>query len=227
MVLEINNIFKSFNGLDVLENLSFCIDEGSITSIIGESGCGKTTLLRIMMGILEPTSGDVSGLPDGVGYVPQNLGLFPWRTVEGNIHFPLEVIKIEGSSVNDVVSLMGLSGFEKYYPKQLSGGMAQRAAIGRALITKPKILFLDEPFKSLDEITRNRLNGELKELWGKLGTTVVLITHSIREAICFSDKILVLSPRPATIKNTIKLSRNLTNMEICNYEKDIYNNILG
>jgi len=201
MILEVNNISKSFNGLNVLKDISFSVEEGSIISIIGESGCGKTTLLRIMMGLLEPTSGSVLNLSDGFGYVPQNLGLFPWRTVEQNIRFPLEVTKKNGSSTSNIISLMGLNGFERYYPYQLSGGMQQRVSIGRALVTHPRVLFLDEPFRSLDELTRDRLNRELSKMWKKLGITVILITHSIREATLLSDKIIVLSSvLPSTIK---------------------------
>lgn len=201
MILEVNNISKNFNGLKVLDNIKFSIEEGTITSIIGESGCGKTTLLRIMMGVLDPTSGAISGVRDGFGYVPQNNSLFPWRTVEDNIKFPLEILKKKKRDVSEMISLMGLSGFEKYYPYQLSGGMQQRVSIGRALISSPKILFLDEPFRSLDELTRDRLNRELLILWRKLGVTVILITHSIREAVLLSDNIVVLSSsKPSNIK---------------------------
>ena len=157
-MIEVKNISKKFNSFNALEDISFTIEPGSIVSIIGRSGCGKTTLLKIMMGLLKADAGTVEMSAESIGYVPQSLGLMPWRSVIENIQFPMELSgNINIVLMSRIISLIGLSSFIRYYPHQLSGGMKQRVAIGRALVTNPSILFLDEPFRSLDEITRELL----------------------------------------------------------------------
>lgn len=220
-MIHVNNISKSFNDLKVIDNISFTVSEGEIVSIIGESGCGKTTMLKCLVGLVSPDNGNIS-IPDCISYVPQNLGLLPWRTVRENINLPMEFLKKDGNT-DDIINLMGLKGFENYYVRQLSGGMSQRTAIGRALVIKPKILLLDEPFKSLDEITRSRLNNELRELWRKMGTTVILVTHSIKEAVHLSDRIIILSNRPSKVKEEVHCQRNCEEVYLYNLEIKVRN----
>lgn len=219
-ILSVKNIVKDFENLNVLSQISFDIDYGKIVSIIGKSGCGKTTLLKILAGLIEPTSGNIDKQYKNIGYIPQNLGLLPWRNVEDNIRLSLELTGSNNMDVSDILNMLNLEKFSKYKVSELSGGMQQRVAIGRAIVTKPDILFLDEPFRSLDEITRYTLNKELQSLWWGLKTTVVFVTHSIKEAVCLSDRIIILSDRPAIIKGeVVKQTRHayngiLTDLEI-------------
>jgi NitT/TauT family transport system ATP-binding protein len=199
-MIKVNNLHKTFSGFEVIKDASFSIKDGEIVSIIGRSGCGKTTLLKIMMGLLKADAGTVEVSAESIGYVPQSLGLMPWRSVAENIRFPMELSgNIDTVLMSRIISLMGLSSFIRYYPHQLSGGMKQRVAIGRALVTNPSILFLDEPFRSLDEITRELLVEEFGKTWKTLGKTVILVTHSIREAVNLSDKIIVMSKTPSKV----------------------------
>lgn len=202
-ILEALNIEKSFGSLKVLDSISFSIERGEIVSIVGESGCGKTTFIKILSELISPSNGSIKKSYDRIGYIPQNLGLLPWRNVEENIRFPLELLGEKNIDVSPIINMLSLEQFSKYKIHQLSGGMQQRVAIGRAIVTKPDILFLDEPFRSLDEITRYKLNNELKTLWWELKSTVVFVTHSIREAVCLSDRIIILSDRPAEIKGEV------------------------
>lgn len=222
-ILSVKEISKTFANppLSVLSPISLDIDCGEIVSIIGKSGCGKTTLLRILSGIIDPTTGTIEKNYKNVGYIPQNLGLLPWRNVEENIRFPLELSKCSKLDVTETMKLLDLEYFGHYRMNDLSGGMKQRVAIGRTLVTKPDILFLDEPFRSLDEITSYSLNCELKKLWYKLGSTVILVTHSIREAIYFSDRIIILSDRPASIKGMVYKDRNPPDSLINNLEEKV------
>ncbi|MCX7238973.1 MAG: ABC transporter ATP-binding protein [Burkholderiales bacterium] len=200
-----------------LSDIDLRIGEGEFVSLIGPSGCGKTTLLRVIAD-LEPISAG-SVLVNGVtphdarlarayGYVFQSPALFPWRNVLANVMLPLQ---IQGNSASQsrVIALehlerVGLSGFEKKYPWQLSGGMQQRVSIARALAFEPKILMMDEPFGALDEITRDRLNEQLQQLWQRERRTVVFVTHSIAEAVYLSSRIVVMSPRPGRIVKVIE-----------------------
>jgi NitT/TauT family transport system ATP-binding protein len=196
--------------LDVLDNLSFSICAQQFVCIIGPSGCGKTTLLRVLAGLLSPSSGSVvcpglstDGRRTGTGFVFQNANLMPWRTVLQNVMLPLELEKnIIGDTKQralDMLELVGLTGFEDTLPADLSGGMAQRVAIARALIHEPEVLFLDEPFGALDALTRERMGSELIRIWQANPVTVVMVTHSISEAILLSDRVFVLSKRPARL----------------------------
>jgi len=200
-----------------LSDINMQVDSGDFVSLIGPSGCGKTTLLRVIADLEKPTSGSITvegktphqaRLDRSYGYVFQTPGLLPWRNIEKNIHLPLEMSgysKSEQKNLSDqYLSLVSLSGFEKKYPWQLSGGMQQRVSIARALSFNPDMLLMDEPFGALDEITRDRLNEELLRLWEKTKKTVVFVTHSIPEAVFLSSKIVVMSARPGKIINVIE-----------------------
>lgn len=218
------NISKRFENnigvIEVLKKITFSVEKGSFTSLIGPSGCGKTTLLRIIGSIAEPSEGEVlvDGDPSGYvrsnhrfGFVFQEPALLPWRTVLRNIQLPGEILRETKiiARAHELINLVGLEGFENAFPKQLSGGMKTRVALARALIFHPQILLMDEPFGSLDEITRDTMNFELLRIWKEIKTTIIFVTHSISEAVLLSDKVIVLTPRPAEIKKivTVNLSR--------------------
>ena len=200
-----------------MKDVSLEVEEGDFVSFIGPSGCGKTTLLRAIAALEIPTKGHltVNGKsPDNAridreyGYVFQAAGLYPWRTVEGNIKLPLEIMGYSQAEkkerIQKVIELVELKGFEKKFPWQLSGGMQQRASIARALAFDANILLMDEPFGALDEIVRDRLNSELLDLWMQTKKTICFVTHSIPEAVFLSTKIVVMSPRPGRITDVIK-----------------------
>ena len=200
-----------------LDNIDLKIHEGEFVSLIGPSGCGKTTLMRVIADLEPISAGQVlvngvtpheARLARAYGYVFQAPALFPWRTVLANVTLPLQ---IQGRTQADSKTIaiehlerVGLKGFENKYPWQLSGGMQQRVSIARALSFEPKILMMDEPFGALDEITRDRLNEQLQQLWQKERRTVVFVTHSIAEAVYLSTKIVVMSPRPGRIVKVIE-----------------------
>lgn len=199
-----------------LSSIDLRINEGEFVSLIGPSGCGKTTLLRVIADLEQISSGTVlvngvsphdARLARAYGYVFQAPALFPWRTVLGNVMLPLQIQGMDAAQ-NRAVAIehlerVGLKGFEGKYPWQLSGGMQQRVSIARALAFEPKILMMDEPFGALDEITRDRLNEQLQQLWQRERRTVVFVTHSIAEAVYLSTKIVVMSPRPGRIVKII------------------------
>ena len=206
-----------------LSKINLDVAEGEFVSLIGPSGCGKTTLLRAIADLEKITEGalTVNGLaPEqarlarAYGYVFQAPALYPWRNVERNVGLPLEVMGFDdqASRIQRNLDLVNLSGFEKKFPWQLSGGMQQRVSIARALAFDPKLLLMDEPFGALDEIVRDKLNQQLLELWDRTGKTIVFVTHSIPEAVFLSTKIIVMSPRPGRIIDVIEsnLPRNRT-----------------
>jgi len=208
---DIEKVYQSDNSVvRALDGVSLEVRREEFLCIIGPSGCGKTTLLRILAGLLRPTRGAVylEGKPltapsRRIGFVFQKANLMPWRTVLANVTLPLEIQGIKGQEAErkarELLSLVGLEGFEGAYPHQLSGGMQQRVAIARALVHEPCILLLDEPFGPLDALTRERLNLELLRIWRARRKTVVMVTHDMREAIFLADRVLVLSPRPGRI----------------------------
>ena len=212
MALKIRNLSKTFGNHKVLNNLNFDVKDGEFLSIIGSSGCGKSTLLRILAG-LEPYEGQVydndvkveTSHPRRFLVFQEFDQLLPWKTVNGNIEFGLKLRneKDTAKKVNGVIGLVGLSGFEQYYPHQLSGGMKQRVAIARALVLNPSVLLMDEPFGSLDAQMRRKLQGELIQIWRELSMTIVFVTHNIRESIVLGDRIIVLNQKG-------KITRNLT-----------------
>ena len=217
-VKDVDLIFETNDGpVQALRNVSLEVEKGDFVSFIGPSGCGKTTLLRAIAALEIPTKGNltVNGKsPDSAridreyGYVFQAAGLYPWRTVEGNIKLPLEIMGYSKAEMKEriqkVIELVELKGFEKKFPWQLSGGMQQRASIARALSFDANILLMDEPFGALDEIVRDRLNSELLDLWRQTKKTICFVTHSIPEAVFLSTKIVVMSPRPGRITDTIQ-----------------------
>ncbi|NCO86165.1 MAG: ABC transporter ATP-binding protein [Rhodobacterales bacterium] len=213
----LNLTFRTADGpVDALRDVNLTIGKGEFVSFIGPSGCGKTTFLRCIAGLETPTAGTltVNGMtPDDArrarayGYVFQAAGLYPWRTIGGNIRLPLEIMGFsradQAARVKRVLDLVDLSGFERKYPWQLSGGMQQRASIARALAFDADILLMDEPFGALDEIVRDRLNEELLGLWARTAKTIGFVTHSIPEAVYLSTRIVVMSPRPGRITDII------------------------
>lgn len=211
-ILTVKNLSVTFpdnnGGLDALGELSFEIRPREFICFLGPSGSGKTTLLRALAGLIEPTSGSVNFLyhrhKPKIGMVFQQANLMPWRTVMENIQLSLELdgageIKSQNKA-REMIGLMGLKGFENSYPRELSGGMAQRVAIARALVHDPDLLLLDEPFASLDALTRERMWTELSNIWEAKQKTVVMVTHSINESLFLADRVMVLTKRPGKIK---------------------------
>jgi len=212
--IQVHDVTRSFlidrQPLVAVEGASFDVTAGSITAIVGPNGSGKSTLLRLIGGLLAPDSGEiriddrpVEGADPRVGIVFQEPRLLPWRDVVGNVALPLELAGVarparEGRA-RELLDLVGLSGFDGARPHQLSGGMRQRAAVARALVREPGVLLLDEPFSALDALTRERLDLGLLRLWDRTGTTIVLVTHDIAEAVFLADRVLVLSARPGRV----------------------------
>jgi NitT/TauT family transport system ATP-binding protein len=199
-----------------LDGMSLAVEEGEFLAVVGPSGCGKSTLLRLLSGLLLPISGTVAyrGQPLAhplreIGYVFQRANLMPWRTVQANIRLPLEIDRAPDAEADEraaaLISLMGLDGFAGSYPAQLSGGMQQRVALARALIHEPAVLLLDEPFGSLDALTRERMNAELLRIWNLRRPTVVMVTHSISEAVFLADRVVVLTPRPGRVRSEFRV----------------------
>ncbi len=210
-ILSIRNLSAVFpndnGGLRALDDVSFNVRAREFVCVLGPSGSGKTTLLRILAGLIPPTSGSFTfgrGEEPSIGMVFQQANLMPWRTVTENIKLPLEVNKVDETSAlkktNEMIELVGLQGFEDSLPRDLSGGMAQRVAIARALIHDPDLLLLDEPFASLDAMTRERMWTELSNIWHARQKTVIMVTHSINESLFLADRVLVLTQRPGKIK---------------------------
>lgn len=210
-ILTISNlsaVFQNDNGgLHALDDVSFNVRAREFVCVLGPSGSGKTTLLRILAGLIPPTSGAFTfgrGEEPSIGMVFQQATLMPWRTVTENIRLPLEVNKVDETTAlkktSEMIELVGLTGFEDSLPRDLSGGMAQRVAIARALIHDPDLLLLDEPFASLDAMTRERMWTELSNLWQARQKTVIMVTHSINESLFLADRVLVLTQRPGKIK---------------------------
>jgi NitT/TauT family transport system ATP-binding protein len=200
-----------------LSKVNLTVQDGDFVSFIGPSGCGKTTLLRVIADLERASQGHIhvngmtpseARLSRSYGYVFQAPGLLPWRTVERNVGLPLEIMGLDDAAgrIKRNLDLVNLTGFEKKFPWQLSGGMQQRVSIARALAFDPKLLLMDEPFGALDEIVRDKLNAQLLELWRATRKTVVFVTHSIPEAVFLSTKIVVMSPRPGRIIDVIESS---------------------
>jgi NitT/TauT family transport system ATP-binding protein len=202
-----------------LEDIDFSVPAGSFLTLLGPSGCGKSTLLRVVADIIAPSSGTVRVLGHAptqarrqreIGFVFQDATLLPWRSAIENVRLPLEVggaaqTRRAGRSPEELLALVGLTGWEKALPQELSGGMRQRVSIARALLGGPKILLMDEPFGALDEITRDRLNDELLGIWRETGTTILFVTHSIHEAAYLGQQVLMLAARPGRVREIISV----------------------
>jgi len=213
-ILQVESLCKTFENaqgsLLAVANISFTVSTGEFLCIVGPSGCGKTTLLQLLAGLLPPTRGRIlltgellSEPHPAISIVFQKPNLMPWRTVLDNVLLPLQIQSTPAPEARPqgqkVLATVGLSEFASAYPHELSGGMEQRVAVARALIQQPSILLLDEPFGALDALTRERLNIELLRIWQDQNLTAIMVTHNIREAVYLADRVLVLSPRPATI----------------------------
>jgi NitT/TauT family transport system ATP-binding protein len=197
-------------GIEAVRPVDLTFAAGQTTALVGASGCGKSTLLRMIAGLERPSAGkiEIGGLPPadtlreaGLSVAFQDPSLLPWRSVRGNIELALSLARrpVDHAAVDQLIALVGLEGYAEVRPAELSGGMRQRAAIARALATEPRLLLLDEPFGAVDELTRQQLAQDLPRLWEARGTTTILVTHSVTEAVMLSDRVIVLSPRPAEI----------------------------
>nr|WP_055569969.1 ABC transporter ATP-binding protein [Streptomyces atriruber] len=199
-----------------LRDVSLDIGAGEFVAIVGPSGCGKSTLLKLVAGLLSPSSGEVllggervRGPRPDTGYVFQRAALLDWRSARRNILLQAEMRKLPAerarARADELIRTAGLDGFEDAYPHELSGGMQQRVALCRALLHEPPVLLMDEPFGALDALTREQLNVELNRIWRETGTTVLLVTHSIAEAVYLADRVVVMSPRPGTVTEVIEV----------------------
>jgi NitT/TauT family transport system ATP-binding protein len=215
-ILTIRNLTTVFpdenGGLRALRDVTFDVHPREFICVLGPSGSGKTTLLRILAGLIQPTSGSFTfghGEQPSIGMVFQQATLMPWRTVTENIKLPLEIKNVDDATARaqtqEMIELVGLQGFEDSLPRDLSGGMAQRVAIARALIHDPDLLLLDEPFGSLDALTRERMWTELSRIWQARQKTVIMVTHSINESLFLADRVLVLTQRPGSVKLDMKV----------------------
>jgi len=239
-VKEIRKTFTTRDGeLTALGSVSFNVYPQEFVSIVGPSGCGKTTLLKIIAGLMKQTDGEI--VVDNqqfdptheVGFVFQKALLLDWRNILDNVLLPIEILKFSRAEYMpralELLELVGLKGFEKSYPKELSGGMQQRVSLARALIHNPKVILMDEPFGALDAITREKMNLELLRIWAGAKKTIIFITHEIQEAVFLSDRVIVLSARPSEMIGSLdidlKRPRNLdvrTSVEFGKYAKEVY-----
>ncbi len=247
MLAEIKNVSKTFdtegNKILVLDNISFAVDDNDFICIVGPSGCGKSTLLRIIVGLEKPTSGEVLFKgevisPDNpkVAMVFQNFALFPWLTVQENIELVLESLKLgkdSGKIACKYIKAVGLDGFEKVYPRELSGGMKQRVGFARALAVEPILLCMDEPFSSLDALTAQNLKDELLLLWADKTMppdAVIMVTHNVEEAVYLANRIIVLSPRPGKVLADLRIElerpRNRKDPEFYRWVDKVYSLIV-
>jgi NitT/TauT family transport system ATP-binding protein len=218
-IFSLESVHKSFptetGTIDVIGDITLNVNEGEFLCLVGPSGCGKTTLLKLMCGLEQPTSGRVliKGVPPNpkgqkFGVIFQEESLLPWRNVKKNVEFGQELVdrKVSEELTAKYISMVGLSGFENYYPHQISGGMKKRVAIARALAVEPDIIMMDEPFADLDAQTRWILQKELLSIWHKLHKTVIFITHNVEEAVFLGQYVAVLTKRPASLKSLIEIN---------------------
>jgi NitT/TauT family transport system ATP-binding protein len=214
--IEMSGAGKRYDTLQVFRDVEFAVGEREVLAIIGPSGCGKTTLLRCIDGLIPLTDGEISvegqpvtGPREGVAMVFQNFGLFPWKTVFHNVAYGLKLAGASRAQINEkipeFIKLVGLSGFENYYPYQISGGMQQRCGLARALAVDPRVLLMDEPFGAVDAQTREILQFEMLRIWEAKPTSMVFVTHAIDEAVLMGDRVLVLKGRPSTVHEIVEV----------------------
>lgn len=247
MSIKINNVKKTFSlkseDIEVLKDINLEINDGDFISIVGPSGCGKSTLLKIILGLDDVTSGEltINGKSveetnsTEVGIIFQESRLFPWKTVEKNIEFGIVDKSLTKEQKKELIAqyikLIGLEGFERALPNQLSGGMKQRVSIARTLINKPQILLLDEPFGALDAFTKINLQNEVLKIWEKEKSTMIIVTHDIDEAIFLGTKVVVMSPKPGIIQKVFDIDlprpRDRTSNDFSYYRKKIFKEFFG
>lgn len=209
-IVGFHDVTKTFaSGVTALARTSFDVRRGEFVSLLGPSGCGKSTALRIIAGLIDPSAGEVAwhderhGVPGSIGFVFQEPTLMPWASVAANVHLPLKLMGLDVArarpKIDTALARVGLSDFADAYPRELSGGMKMRVSIARALVTRPQLLLMDEPFAALDEITRFKLNNDLLALWHASDQTIVFVTHSVFESVFLSSRILVMTKRPGRV----------------------------
>lgn len=230
--LSVRNLSMTFQGeesLETLDDLTFSLGKQEFLCVLGPSGSGKSTLLRLIAGLLKPTTGEIifnnAEVSPRIGLVFQQANLMPWRTVFDNIILPLELQGVEKTEAHrqaeEMIRLVGLEEFSHAWPAELSGGMAQRVAIARAYAADPDLLLLDEPFGSLDALTREKMGTELLRIWQEKRKAVIMVTHSIAEALLLSDRVMVFSPRPAHIHTEVSVNLARPRNEEMRYSKEI------
>ena len=212
-LVGVRGVSKVFaNGVQALANVSLDVEAGEFLSVLGPSGCGKSTLLRLIAGLIQPSSGtiDLAAGQAELGFVFQEPTLMPWATALANVALPLKLRGVapaeRGARAAEALANVGLKGFERTWPRELSGGMKMRVSIARALVTEPRLLLMDEPFAALDEITRHRLNADLLELWQRSKVTVVFVTHSVFESVFLSQRIAVMAARPGRVLSELSIA---------------------
>lgn len=221
-MLQVENLYKNYQlsskkNIQALHDVNFSVADGEFVSLVGPSGCGKSTIIRLLAGFMNPTSGKiledgqaVTGISRERGVVFQRYHLYPWLNVEENIAFGLVLLKMSDKNIKNIVDhyveATGLKGFEKAYPKELSGGMRQRVALARTFAPNPKILLLDEPFTALDMQTKRFMQDLLLQMWEQEKRTIVFVTHDVEEAAFMSDRVIILSQRPATVVEEVKIN---------------------
>ena len=216
-VLSLEHVSKTFDsGTEAVADVSLSVQDGEFLSLVGPSGCGKSTLLRIVADLLKPTMGKIewpNGRPE-IGFVFQEPTLMPWADARSNVRLPLDLAHLPRSEsearATQALKRVGLSGFERAFPRELSGGMRMRVSLARALVAEPRLLLLDEPFAALDEITRQSLNDDLLALWAEDTMTVIFVTHSVFESTYLSSRVVVMTPRPGHIAAEVSLSTSGT-----------------
>jgi NitT/TauT family transport system ATP-binding protein len=202
--ISLSHVSKVYaNGTVALQDLNLAVGEGEFVSLVGASGCGKSTVLRLIAGLGKMSAGEIGRSPDHLAFVFQDAALMPWTTVQDNVGLPLKLAgtsaRARSAAVMEAIALVNLQGFEQAYPRELSGGMKMRVSIARALVTQPQVLLMDEPFGALDEMTRSKLNCDLLDLWLRKRWTVVFVTHNIYEAVYLSNRVIVMAARPGRV----------------------------